>query len=191
MILQNRKWCHCVPRLLANLIRENKMVAICRASKYITVFHGVEHYDYGSTATTKRRSYSVRFFRLLCSQTGRMRRNLNCSNYEKFEESYWSYAQEIYLIGHLHQLLGILNELRCHGKVGRPRLIPCKVSNCSQASANRGLPTSPFLIIITIAWAADSSKQSISLSDSFAVPWKWHCTARSRCQVTGVGSLLS
>ena len=114
MILQNRKWCHCVPRLLANLIRENKMVAICRASKYIKVFHGIKHYDYGSTATTKRHSYSVRFFRLLCSQTGRIRRNFNCSNYEKFEESYWSYAQEINLIGYLHQLLGILNELRCH-----------------------------------------------------------------------------
>ena len=43
-----------------------------------------------------------------------------CSNYEKFEESY---AQEINLIGYLHQLLGILNELRCHGKVGRPRFL--------------------------------------------------------------------
>ena len=123
MIFQNRKWCHCAPRLLANLIRENKMVAICRASKYIKVFHGIKHYDYGSTATTKRHSYSVRFFRLLCSQTGRIRRNFNCSNYEKFEESYWSYAQEINLIGYLHQLLGILNELRCHGKVGRPRFL--------------------------------------------------------------------
>ena len=38
------------------------MVAICRASKYIKVFHGIKHYDYGSTATTKRHSYSVRFF---------------------------------------------------------------------------------------------------------------------------------
>ena len=27
MILQNRKWCHYVPRLLANLISENKMVS--------------------------------------------------------------------------------------------------------------------------------------------------------------------
>ena len=34
--------------------------------------------------------------------------------YEKFEESCWSYAQEINLIGYLHQLLGILNELQCH-----------------------------------------------------------------------------
>ena len=32
------------------------------------------------------------FFRLLCSQTGRIRRNFNCSNCEKFEESY---TQEI------------------------------------------------------------------------------------------------
>ena len=74
----------------------------------------VKHYDYRSTATTKRHSYSVRFFRHLCSQTGRIWRNFNCSNYEKFEESYWSYAQEINWIGYLHQLLGILNELRCH-----------------------------------------------------------------------------
>ena len=90
------------------------------ASKYKKVFHGVKHYDYESTATTKRYSYSVRFFRLLCSQTGRIRRNFNCSNYEKFEESY---AQEINLIDYLHQLLGILNELLCHGKVGRPRFL--------------------------------------------------------------------
>ena len=34
------------------------------------------------TATTTRHSYSVRFFRLLCSQTGRIRRNFNCSNCE-------------------------------------------------------------------------------------------------------------
>ena len=162
MILQNRKWCHCVPRLLENLIRENKMVAICRASKYTKVFHGVKHYDYGSTATTKCHSYSVRFFRLLCSQTGRIRRNFNCCNYEKFEESYWSCPQEINLIGYLHQLLGILNELLCHGKVGRPRFF-VKFPNCSRACANRGLPTSPFLVIITIAWRADSSNQSISL----------------------------
>ena len=27
MILQNRKWCHYVARLFANLIRENKMVS--------------------------------------------------------------------------------------------------------------------------------------------------------------------
>ena len=52
--------------------------------------------------------------------------------------------------------------------------VPCKVSNCSRASANRGLPTSPFLEIITIGWVADSSNQSISLSDSSAIPWKWH-----------------
>ena len=31
--------------------------------------------------------------------------------------------EEINLIGYLHQLLGILNELRCHGKVGRPRFL--------------------------------------------------------------------
>ena len=70
----------------------------------------IEHYDYESTAATKRHGFSVRFFRLLCSQTGRIRRNFNCSNYEKFEESY-------------AQLLGILNGLRCHGEVGRARFL--------------------------------------------------------------------
>ena len=114
MILQNRKWCHCVPRLLENLIRENKMVAICRASKYIKVIHGIKHYDYGSTATTKRHSYSVRFFRLLCSQTGRIRRNFNCSNSILTARIEESYTQEINLRRYLHQLLGILNELQCH-----------------------------------------------------------------------------
>ena len=98
---------------------QNKMVSARVAN--IKVVHGIKHYDYESTATTKRHGYSVRFFRLLCSQTGRIRRNLNCSNYEKFEESY---AQEINLIiGYLHQLLGILNELRFHGEVGRPRFL--------------------------------------------------------------------
>ena len=86
------------------------MVAICQASKYIKVFHGIKHYDYGSTATTKRHSCSVRFFRLLCSKTGRIRRNFNCCN-ARIEETY---AQEINLSGYLHQLLGIFNELRCH-----------------------------------------------------------------------------
>ena len=32
-ILQNRKWCHYVPRLLANLIRENKMVSAVAQEK--------------------------------------------------------------------------------------------------------------------------------------------------------------
>ena len=70
----------------------------------------IEHYDYEGTATTKRHGFSVRFFRPFCSQTGRIRRNFNCSNYEKFEESY-------------AQLLGILNKLRWHGEVGRPRFL--------------------------------------------------------------------
>ena len=34
-----------------------------------------------------------------------------------------SYAQEINLIGCLHQLIRILNELRCHGEVGKPRFL--------------------------------------------------------------------
>ena len=38
-ILQNRKWCHYVPRLLANLIRENKMVS----AGYTEVFHEIKH----------------------------------------------------------------------------------------------------------------------------------------------------
>ena len=100
---QEVQWCHYVPRLFANLIRENKMVsaaaAINVASRYIEVFQGIKHYYNESTATTKCHGYSVWFFRLLCSQTGGIWRNFNCSNYEKFEESY---AQEINFIGYLH-----------------------------------------------------------------------------------------
>ena len=113
MILQNRKWCHYVPRLLANLIRENKMASTVAAiwlPDTQRFFMGIEQYDYESTAATKRHGFSVLFFRLLCSQTGRIWRNFNCSKYEKCEESY-------------AQLLGILNELRCHGEVGRPRFL--------------------------------------------------------------------
>ena len=50
--------------------------------RHIKVFHGITHYDYESTAATKHHSDSVQLFRLLCSQTGRIRRNFNCSNYE-------------------------------------------------------------------------------------------------------------
>ena len=39
MILQNRKWCHYLPRLLANLIRENKMGSA--VARHIKVFHGI------------------------------------------------------------------------------------------------------------------------------------------------------
>ena len=80
------------------------------ASRHTKVFHGNWAHDYESTAATKRHGFLVRFFRPLCSKTGRIRRNFNCSNYEKFEESY-------------AQLLGILNELRWHGEVGRPRFL--------------------------------------------------------------------
>ena len=66
-------------------------VASCNlASRHIKVFHGpelIEHYDYESTAATKRHGLLVRFVRLHCSQTGRIRRNFNCPNYKKFEES--------------------------------------------------------------------------------------------------------
>ena len=52
------------------------------ASRYKNVFHGIKYGDCKSTATTKRYSCSVRFFRVLCSQTGRIRKNFKCSNYE-------------------------------------------------------------------------------------------------------------
>ena len=128
MILQNRKWCHCVPRLLANLIRENKMVAICLATKYIKVFHGLSTMitwaQQQRNATATQFDSSDFFVRRPEEYEGPAPgRNFSCSNYEKFEESYWSYAQEVNLIGYLHQLLGILNELRCHRKVGRPRFL--------------------------------------------------------------------
>ena len=91
-ILQNRKWCHYVPRLLANFIRENKMVSAVAAiwlPDTQRFFLGIEHMI--TRAQQQRNataSQAVRFFRLLCSQTGRIRRNFNFSNYEKFEESY-------------------------------------------------------------------------------------------------------
>ena len=60
MIVQNRKWCYYVPKLLANLIRKNKKNGVSNlASRYIKVFHGIKHYDYESTATMTRHSYSV------------------------------------------------------------------------------------------------------------------------------------
>ena len=81
------------------------------ASRYKNVFHGIKYGDCKSTATTKRYSCSVRFFRVLCSQTGRIRRTLSILT-TRIEESY---IQEITLFGlHLNRLLGILNEQRCH-----------------------------------------------------------------------------
>ena len=115
-MLQNRKWWHYVPRLLANLIRENKLASAVAAiwlPDTQRFFMGIEQYDYESTAATKGHGFSVLFFGLLCSQTGRIRTNFNCSNYEKFEESY-------------PQLLGILNKLRCHGEVNWKTTVPWK-----------------------------------------------------------------
>ena len=51
---------------------------------------------------------------------------------------------------------------------------PCKVSNSSWASANRGFPTPSFLAVETIAGVASFSNESISLSASSAIPSKWH-----------------
>lgn len=53
------------------------------ASRYRKVFHGIKYNDYESTATMKRHSYSVWFFRVLCSQTGRIWKNSkNSKNYK-------------------------------------------------------------------------------------------------------------
>ena len=52
------------------------------APTYRKVFLGIKYNDYQSTATTKRLSYPVRFFRVLCSQNGRIWKNFKCSNYE-------------------------------------------------------------------------------------------------------------
>lgn len=59
----------------------------------------------------------------------------------------------------------------------------CKVSNCSWASSNHGLPTSPPLITDTIGCVADSSSASTSLPDSSTIPSKWHRSSfkLSRC----------
>ena len=73
--------------------KQNGVCCNCNlASRHTKVFHGNWAHDYESTAATKRHGFLVRFFRPLCSQTGRIRRNFNCSNCEKFEESY---TQEI------------------------------------------------------------------------------------------------
>ena len=81
------------------------------APRYRKVFHGIKYNDYQSTATTKRRSYPVRFFRVLCSQNRRIRKNFKCSNYEN--------PRIIRARNLLNQqltpvILGILNELRGH-----------------------------------------------------------------------------
>ena len=83
-------------------------MAICRASKYIKAFHGVKHYDYGSTATTKRHSYSVRFFFVRRPEEYEGTLIVLTARIEE------SYTQEINLRGYLHQLIGIFNELQCH-----------------------------------------------------------------------------
>ena len=112
MILQNRKWCHCVPRLLANLIHENKMVAICRASKYIKVFTELSTMITGAqrqrNATATKFNSSDFFVRRPEEYEGTL-----IVLTARIEESY---TQEINLRGYLllHQLLGILNEPQCH-----------------------------------------------------------------------------
>ena len=131
------------------------------ASRYIEVFHGIKHYDYESTATTKRHSYSVRFFRLLCLQTGRIRRNFNCS--KRIEESY---AQKINLIGYLHQLLCILNERAMMSLPGNSRRIREKYGLVWGVGYS--------------AYCNDNKEQLLRV-----------IVARSRCKLTGVNSRLS
>ena len=60
----------------------------------------IEHYDYESTAATKRHGFLVRFSDFFVRGPEEFEGTLNnCYKYKKFEESY-------------SQLLGILNELR-------------------------------------------------------------------------------
>ena len=47
-----------------------------------TFFMELSNSDRESTATMKRHRYLVRFFRVLCSLTGRIQKNFKCSNYE-------------------------------------------------------------------------------------------------------------
>jgi len=83
MISQNRKWYHYVPRLLAKAtaypwIQNGVCWSDNLAPRYLyrKFFHGIKYNDYQSTATMKHQSNSVRFFRVLCSQNGRIQKNL-------------------------------------------------------------------------------------------------------------------
>ena len=55
MILQNRKWCYYVPRLLANFIRENKMrsAGAARWSKNLKCVHEKTRQNQGGGDTTQ------------------------------------------------------------------------------------------------------------------------------------------
>ena len=82
MTSQNRKWCQSYPDCPKfDTWKQNSVCGSCNlASRNRKFFHGIKHNEYKSTRTTKRHSYSVQFFTLLCSQTGRIRKNFKCSN---------------------------------------------------------------------------------------------------------------
>ena len=83
--VRKRKWfCKTGSDVIDNLAcKQNGVCWSCNlASRHRNVFRGIRYNYLESTATTKRYGYSVRFFRVLCSQTGRIRKNFKCSNYE-------------------------------------------------------------------------------------------------------------
>ena len=141
-------------------------------------------HDYDSTAKTKRHSYSARFFRLLCLQTGRIRKNFKCSDYENRRIIY---TQEINLIGYLHQLLGILNELRCHFQgiaeeserdmdwFEESATQPIKITRKGEVERPR---------------LALTHKQLENLRGTVVLQLLRDIVARSRCKVTGIHKLI-
>ena len=117
--MRKRKWPHKTGSEF-DPWKQNGVCCSCNLpSRYLKVFHGIKHNDYESITTTKRHSYSVRFFRPLCSQTRRIRKNEKKWS-TRIEESY---AQETTLIGYLHQLLCILNEWATMSLPGNCRTI--------------------------------------------------------------------
>ena len=109
VILQNRKWFHYVPSLLANLICENKMVSAGFGFGIHKGFSCMELVTMITRAQQQRNATATQldssdFFVLRLEEYERTLSVL----ITRIEESY---AQEINL---LNELLCTLNELRCH-----------------------------------------------------------------------------
>ena len=87
MISQNSKWCHYVTRLLAKARAslEYKMTSAGAAMWLPDTERFFMELSIMITKVQKKRNATAtqfRFFRVLCSQNGRIRKNFKCSNYE-------------------------------------------------------------------------------------------------------------
>ena len=146
--------------------------------RHIKVFHGINWAlrlrEHSSNETPR---LLVRFSDFFVRRPEEFEGTLNnCSKYKKFEESY-------------AQLIGILNELRWHGGIWKTT-VPCK------------FPTVLGQVLTVVfqlrrscyhynRLSRRSSNQSIPLSNSSAIPWKYSdIVARSRCKVTGLSSRM-